>query len=264
MASIFEELEALDRPFLPVKITIGKMEREFLARVPSAEESDALDAAFIEEYAKILAEKSQPQEGKTSEMATVRAIYKGRPKSDIVEQLVGSRQTDIMREALTNSGLDMGAETVKMFRMPLEEKTKYAEDLDAQLEVAKKPIVERITAEYDALPIETLLDQLSQVNINIKSLALANRNTGADYIYQTLYEFGDQPKRVYPSPEKVRNLKPDTIEKIVKAIRAVVEISDVPLDLPDEKEQDKPSSSPSNLEAETKPSGDSTPETPAS
>src|ERR1022692_3457545 len=90
MVSIFEQLLGLARPYTPVTLTMGEVDIPCQARNLSAEEEDVADLVFKTHYTQILAEK-RGDGTKPSEADTVRAIYVTRPKEDLVEQLLVTR-----------------------------------------------------------------------------------------------------------------------------------------------------------------------------
>jgi|SRR5579872_5592513 len=265
MASVFDELGALDRPFCNIKISLGGKDISALGRMPSAEEQDMIDHFFNEEYARILEEKLSSKDGVQSELERIRRLYNVRPKSDLVDQMLGVRTQEITKRAYDLMGVDYESEAEKMAKMSEDERTAYVHEQDEILKGFVKQARELEKQDLEAADFNSLVDQLSTYNINLKSVVQARRAVSTWSVYYSLYTDKDPvsgatiaPKRVFESMEAVRkNLTAETIDKIVEALReGFRETAALPFKSQVEAERAKLSQSPSTSAAATETSGE--------
>lgn len=228
MASLFEEIGALDRPFIPVTLKINGRDVAVTARRPSAREQDSLDTYQMNEYGRVITESDRSVDGNLSELERVKRIYTSRPKSDLVQQMLPTRADEIRQLAADLAGVDLGEESLKMAAMGDEERAAYVKQRDEEMktvvEAAKKQVAEDIDKTET---MESLVDYLAQVNINIKAQLIARRNAHASFLYYVLYRptgDGSEPtKRAFDSPEQVQaQFTKDGIEDIFNTVAAAL------------------------------------------
>lgn len=255
MLSVFEELLALDRPYLPLSLKFGSSERKFTIRKLNAADADALEAFFSDEYARLVIEKTEPEAGLLSELERVRQTYALRPRHDLVEQVVGTRFLDVQKRAL-----ELGGEELREFasmELPFEEQQAHEAEVKSRLLALDAQARVEISEEYATKADEELVDLMAQVNINMKSISEARSRQNARNLYYVLYT-EDSKERVFPNHEAVLQLTQDLIENLLQSISLAFSeaaLKDLPFDLPVAPERDKPLPSPSTLEAATKTSG---------
>lgn len=272
MASIFEELGALDRPFCPVTINMGGKEINALARMPSAEEQDTIDEFYNQDRARILESLITEQGGLPSELTRVKFLYNARPKSDLVTQMLGARTNEITARAYELMGVDATSEAQKMLAMTEEEQKAYSAEQMERLTEFTAQAKDLEKQDLEATDMDTLVDQLSNYNVNLKSIIQARKSLNSWSVYYSLYTDKDkdgnviEPQRVFESAEQVRKaMQPDTIDKVVEAIReGFKETAMLPFKSPADPEPVKPSLSPSISVEATQTSGEPIATTPAS
>lgn len=259
MASYFEEQGLFDRPFVDVNLTIRGKTIPAKARVASGKESDMMDVFFASEHSRVLASLDQSTNGLPSERASIRAMYSTRPRSDIIDQLLGTRGKDIIERAIKIAGLDLVEEDKKMSGMGKEERTNYEAEKQAILDEARIKAKAEIASDYDSTSTDELLDKVTEVNVNIKALARANRALYAYYLYYTLYR-PDEQTRCFESADQVKNeLSSETIDSLTLQVRKALEqLSKVPTESPEASEQSGPTPSQSNSVEDTTASGEPT------
>jgi len=243
MASIFEELSALDHPWVDVAIKLGKSDIACKSRIPSSDETDALDAYFMDKYAAIISEKSRSQDGKPSELDAVKAVLLTQPKTDIIEQLVPTRIDDIRVRAYELAGINFQDEAKALKELPdeaarAEYQTKREAELKDAIADARKEVVDGFLAQDS----DALCEALAQVNINVKAQRLAREAANANIVHYSLYDL--EGNRVFKSLEEVRSLSKMTVESIIKAISvALTPKADLPLESQADNEPDGQQSS---------------------
>jgi hypothetical protein len=231
MPSLFKELEILDRPFIPITSQIGNRNLDIEVRLPSAQEQDCIDSYYMDQYAKVLADKLEVKPGrKTSERDSLRVIYEGRPKTDLIEQIVPTRQSDIEVRAYEIAGLDRETELKKLLDLNRESPEKAAErakELDDILTDGRIQARNEMVALYEEKSVEELAQLMSDININIKSTQAAGQAREADVLYYSMFLNGE---RLFESPEEIlEELRPEKISEITKAIReAISRYEDLP------------------------------------
>jgi len=275
--SFLEELGLSDTPYVPVSLPIGVRQGkptfvEVLARRTSGYEQDAIDAAYMNTYSDILAEKSTPPaDGGMSEMDRVRSIYSSRPKADIVEQVLGTRLIDVREKAAQLGGMDLEAIRDQVLEIKDDkEREAFAKAKDEQLkpfiEEAKKVLSEEIGKE----PLDQLTYQLVQANVNLQVQMAARRIMNSQILYYTLFQKGengepayddkDVPKRVFEGPGSPnKELRGDTLDAWMEQVtEALKKDEDVPFVSPVAPEPNGLGTSPASSEQVTPASGDST------
>jgi len=269
MASLFKELELLDRPYIPMSIQIGGRKIDIEIRLPSAQEQDAIDAFYMDFYAKTIAEKLEIKPGrKTSERDSLRLIYESRPKADLIEQLLPTRQADIEVRAYELAGLDREEQLREIYKLAQTDPEKaqaHARWIDDTLADTRINARSEVASIYEKKTVEELARIMSDVNINLKATQLAGQAREADVIYYSSYGVGGN-ERLFESPEEVlEELRPEKISEITLAMRkALSEHEDLPFASPDDKEPNgQPSSQSGSVEA-TKAGGKRTKTTPES
>lgn len=241
MASLFKELHLLDRPFVPVTITIGNKEIPVHARLPSAQEQDAIDAYYMDTYAKSIAEKLEVREGhKTSERDSLRLIYESRSKNEIIDQLIPTRQTDIESRAYELAGIDREYEIRELSRLSMsnqESFAKRAQEIDDAVAITRSQAKAEIASSYELKTVEELAQLMADVNINMKATQHASQAREADVLYYSLYH-AEKKVRLFESPEEVlEELRTETISGLTRIIRkAIAEYEDLPFVSPGDKE----------------------------
>ena len=267
MASIFEELVRLSRPFVAVTLTLGGKEIPCQARSLSAAEEDIADSHFKNVYSRILNEKRTPQgESPLSETEIIRSIYSTRPKEDLVDQLMITRQDAIQQEAIRSLGLDMRVEYLKLQAMDADEKVAYEKSQSVALEAALAEARKIVRADMMGLPMEQLVNQVTDVNINVKALEEANKEAESQFLLYALHTLDTPPAPVFASLDDVRSLPHDQIHTMAVQSREALHAeakSNLPFASGTAAEPVKPTSSPSNSEAATETSGTPTETTPA-
>ena len=240
MSSLFEDAGALDCPFVDITVKVGGKDVPVTVRNPSAFESDEMDAFFANEYAKNLAEMTTSTNGKACELDTVKAIYSTKPSSEIIEQLLGTRSSDITSLALRRSGLNMVDEALKIQKMTDEEKKPYEAAMQEKLDKFVEEARAEIRAEYDSVSQYDLVERVSQVNINIKALGKSNRALAAEYLYHGLYRPGTD-QHAFDNVEQVRQqFSVETIDRLYRQFRTATteKSTDLPIVSPEESTPD--------------------------
>ena len=255
--SIFEELVALDRPYLSLTANIGGTDRKFLVRRLSAADQDALEAYGTDEYARQILARTEGIDGAQSEMERVKQTYKSRPRSELMEQIVGTRFQDVRTRALEILGEDYSdraknAEDI----VDVSERMEAQKVLRLELNTAFESSKVDVATEYDTKTDEDIADIMSQVNINMKSMSEATSRQKARNLFYILFDENKHP--VFPELDSVHSLSTESIDAILNAselafTKAVP--ADLPFALPVDPERDKPTPSQSNSVAATKRSG---------
>lgn len=254
MSSIFDELVALDRPWLPVKLKIGNGEKSFSIRRLNAADSDALDAFASDEYARLILEKTEPVGA--SELDRVRATYLQRPRHELLQQVVGTRFMDIERRALEIGGDDLRMRVDEAKGLTAEDQDAFEVALRLELDSYRVQARNEIGSEYDSKPDDELASIMAQVNINMKSIGEARQKQDARRLFYMLHD--EAHERVFPTLASVSDLTEDTIKRLLEKIDEAFMLAiaaDLPFVLQDGLAQSKPSPSPSTSVADTKPSG---------
>lgn len=255
--SIFEELVALDRPYINFNATISGIERPFLARRLSAADQDAIEAYFSDEYARQVLTRTESVDGKPSEIERVKVTYLSRPRTDLIAQILGTRAREVNARTFTILGEDYreratASEDIK----DIDERTEVQKQLVVEIDAARVAANLEFASEYEYRTDEELADIMSQINVNYRAQteAASRRNSrNLHYILHTL-----DKERVFPTAESVEQLSQETIISILDASTKAFEMAvstDLPFALPAAPERDKPSSSQSNLVGATKRSG---------
>jgi hypothetical protein len=256
--STFEELLALDRPFVPVTFFLNGKEINLKARRPSAADMDTLDAIHSDTWARLVIEKTEATPGKQSELEKVRVTYSLRTREELIEQLLGTRYMDIDARAVEIVGKSLDTFTQEALEIENEdERVEYLvagkKQLDEAAEIARKEIAE----DYNSRPTEDLVDLISQVNINMKALAEASLAREAARLYYLVYT-EDETTPFFPDTQAVLKLQVETVKAFAQAVeRAFVKSvpADLPFDSPSDPEPSGPQPSPKSSEAVSKGSG---------
>ena len=258
MASVFEELLALDRPFVDFKLRLNGKEFDATARRLSAADADALDAFFADEYARLIVQNTEPN----GELDRVERIYAARPRQDLMDQILGTRAIEIQRNGLALAGIDAKEIAKKSKDLEGEALDAY----EAELEEMLKPHVEQakaeIAADYESKSTEELSKILAQVNINIKAMQDARYAQQRRTLFYTLYDADKTP--FFTDIEFVNQLSKSTIESIVSQVDLALLVgSDLPFESPPAHEPDGQQPSPRNSAAGMKAGGKRTKTTPS-
>jgi hypothetical protein len=250
--TIFEELLSFDRPYIPVTLKIGEHEVKCLARKPSSEEEDKLDALEGDKYGEAIIKATTPVEGEVCELRRVKNIYLTRSKVEVLGQLLGTRQSDIQKRALELA--DINAATVMEAKKNLDDEgaKAYDADLTEKLKGHWKTALEEIEAEYDDKDFGELCDLMSQINVNMTALAEAGRAKSAARLHFQV--FTEDKERVFPDIEKIFSLSSDTIRDLGQTVQIALlraSVPNLPFVLPVEAEPDAQPSSPSDSAADS-------------
>lgn len=258
--SLFKELQLLDRPYIPMSIHIGGRDVKVRVRLPSAQEQDAIDAFYMDTYAKTIAEKLEIRHGrKTSERDSLRLIYEARTKAELIDQLIPTRQADIESRAYELAGIDRDYELRELMRLSSSEPERFterAQQIDDAIAITQPQAREEVARSYEDKSVEELARLMADININMKATTSASQAREADVLYYSMYdETGKQ--HMFESPEEVlEELRPDKITEIMRAIRkSIKEYEDIPFVSPGDSAPDGQPSLSSDSAADTKTGG---------
>ena len=261
MSSIFEELAALDRPVVDMKLKIGKRQLDVQVQRPNALEVDAIEAYYNDEYARLIVDKTDDKHDESGKLLEcdlnqMRKIYSVRPRADLVSQLLQTRVGEIERLAVSKLDFDPSAEVRYMLELNNEDREERFALRKAELEAARVAAEAEIRAEYDSRSTEELAEQCSQINVNLKTIAEAQRSRESVYLYFVVKRDG---KRVFPSADAIRaEFQPMTIASLVKQAEeafATQSAADLPFVSPGDSEPGGPPTSPQSSVAVTKVGG---------
>lgn len=265
MAAFFEEMEALDRPTVDVKIKIKDREFNLVARKPSYEEQDAIDQFQTTELRRLLKRANEPDSTSgVSERDRLIQVYTSRPKHDIVTQLLPVYAMEIREIAAEKAGINVGIETLKMQDMKGEEREAYAKEKEAELEPFVKEATEEIRKRLSDMDKAELVEQLVEMNLNLRMNMEARRTLDCELLHKVAQRREeDGTLTQWPSPEETRkHLRPETISEIADAVRSALFAPQRPLESPaPNATEEQSSSSASSAAVESEKSGDSTEET---
>jgi hypothetical protein len=254
MAFNFEELVALDRPWIPVTLTIASKERPFKVRRPSAADQDALEAFFSDEYARLVIEKTEPhKDGTLNELERVLHTYQTRSRPELIDQVLGTRYMDIQRRALEIGGESLQNMAKEIAELLPEDRVEPEKELGETLDALRAQAREEVASEYDTKTDEELASLMAQVNINMKSINEARAKQNARQLFYMLHD--ENEERVFPTIDDVHRLQTATINSFLEKITTALAVADLPFDSRDGLVLDKPSPSPSTSAEATKASG---------
>jgi hypothetical protein len=258
----FEELLALDRPFVPVTFKFNGKELNLQARRLSAADYDSLESLHSDTWATLIMEMTENVTGKQSEIEKVRMTYSLRTREELIEQLIGTRYQDMQAraEVIVGKTINQFVEDASHLG-DADERVAYLTEGKRQLDEAVQTVHAELFADYDLRPTDDLIKSISDVNVNMKALVKAGQVREAARIYFSVYT-EDASERFFPSETAVLKLQPETVQALSKAIdhSFIAQVpSDFPFDLPSDQEQSGPQPSPKSTEADTKASGKRTP-----
>jgi hypothetical protein len=254
MAFSFEELLQIDRPWISVKLAIGSKEQEFQIRRLSAADSDKSEADYADDYAKFVVEFTETKDGSQSELERVHALYMTRPRSEIMDQILGTRFADVNRRAFDLAGEDFKTRLSALEELSTEEKIEADKALREELQGYREQAAKDITAEeYDHKTIEELVSLISQINVNMKAINKARAKQNAERLYYMLHDANKKP--FFPTMESVYQIQTKTIDGFLEKIDEALAVGDLPFESPDGLEPAKPLPSQSTSAAATKDSG---------
>jgi hypothetical protein len=269
MASYFSLQGIFDLPFVPVVVPIHKSPVNLQARALSAAEEDELDALQMDEYGRLITEMTTPPKPvdgepvKLSELERIVMVYRSKPSSELAEQLAETREPEIRKRALELSGIDFTAEVEKMQAMEEGDRDKYAAEQNAVYEQAMKDAKVEIQATLELNDHENLVDQIAQININIKALTLARKAYNSEYLFRTLWT-PDHSARVFETADQLRaEMSSETIAVAVKIVQEAVR-TDLPFVSPEESAPNGPQPSSDTSAVDTTTGGEPTTTTLAS
>jgi hypothetical protein len=258
MAFNFEELVALDRPWIPVTLTIASKDQAFKIRRPSAADQDALEAFFSDEYARLVIEKTDPKEdGSMNELDRVLHTYQTRSRPELLDQVLGTRYMDIQRRALEIGGESLQEQAKEVAELEPDARVEAEKALADELERLRTQAREEVASEYDSKSDAELATLMAQVNINMKSINEARAKQNARQLFYMLHD--ENEGRVFPTIDDVYRLQTATINSFLEKISTALAVADLPFDSPDGLVLDKPSPSLSTSVEATKASGKRTP-----
>jgi hypothetical protein len=278
MASILQDLNIFARPFIPHDFTLsfGVGEKKvvkkisMMLRMPSAEEADVIDAFQSDRYSEQMEVLTKSVPGKMSEYERMLKLYQTRPKSDLVNQFLPTVQDEIDARAVRASGINMDENRLAMIAMTPEERIAHAREQEQLLKPYQDTAKEEMRAEVDAdQDKQTLVEQLAYLNVNIKAQVFARRAAACTYLQGVCYkptpDGSDPVAKAWDSVDQVRKeLQAEVLDVwFTEAKKAIDDSTTVPFEWQDAKASEKPSSSPSNSEPESKDSGPPTEETKA-
>lgn len=241
---LLEELQLLDRPYIPFELSIGKSKKSVYLRKLSAADSDALEAIYEDVWGRSVMKYTEIEPGKQNELQKVAKALSRLPQENLVSRLLGTRILDIqamIQERVGKSIQQIQAEERAMRgpdgEVPSEHTEAY-QDLVASVTSAEASAKDEISSEYESMSHEELVERLSQAEINMRAQRDGRIARNIARIFHTVY-LDEAGTKVFPSAQSVSTLSEETVAKILARMDlALLEAqNDLPLDLPADLEQ---------------------------